>query len=106
MNGTELSDQRRLAAGGSRQAALLLKQYYRGKDPVQEYKYACYSALAGDLQSAIELYERGLQVPKGFADYFGYLDDDFVPERMEMVGTSSYLFGHTKNRKNIDYGKP
>lgn len=38
MNGTELSDQRRLA-GGSRQAALFLKQYYRGKDLGETVQY-------------------------------------------------------------------
>lgn len=103
MDEDKLITLRRLASKGSRSAALFLKDYYHGKDSTQVYKYTCYSALSGDLDSAIELYHSELPVLRGFADEF--VDptyESFGINHMILRGTKSYIASHTKNEEKKD----
>ena len=108
MNDDALIELRRLACNGSRSAAVFLKGFYKGKDRHQEFKYTCYAALAGDLPSAIELYDRDLDVLKGFADddleRRNSHDPHLIPERMEIRSNSTLAFGHYSDWTKKDYG--
>ncbi len=62
-----------LARSGSVKASLFLKGLYLegkevGMDEGKVYKYICYAALAGHLDSAIELYDDGKDVTRCFIE--------------------------------------
>ena len=63
-----MNELKHLARNGSLTAALFLKDHYKDKDVDMEYRYTCYSALAGDLNSAIELYNSDMKVMRAFVD--------------------------------------
>lgn len=62
---------RYLAVNGSRSAAVFLKRYYSEgplADPAQAYKYACYSALAGDEGTIEEFRSQGKAIDTFFLE--------------------------------------
>ncbi len=78
---------RYLAVNGSRSAALFLKRYYSEGplvDPTQAYKYACYSALAGDEETIEEFRSQGKAIDTFFLEDEPFVD--FADLRTEFHG--------------------
>ena len=98
-----MNELKHLARNGSLTAALFLKDHYKDKDVDMEYRYACYSALAGDLNSAIELYNSDMKVMRAFVDDCTVDDllrfNEIPIEHIESHGDKMFAFGHDKDWK-------
>lgn len=98
-----MNELKHLARNGSLTAALFLKDHYKDKDVDMEYRYTCYSALAGDLNSAIELYNSDMKVMRAFVDDCTVDDllrfNEIPIEHIESHGDKMFAFGHDKDWK-------
>lgn len=108
---------------GSLTAAVYLKELYAGGrwmhfDGNKEYRYACYAAKLGDLDSALELYRRDLPVKGAFVEdvrkYAHAIDAEDLdlyeaveyPDRVRIYGMRKRIWGDAAPERNEGYLDP
>lgn len=107
---------------GSRLAAVYLKELWSGGrwmhiDEDNAYRYSCYAALLGDLDSAMELYRRDLPVKDKFIEdaqrYLGRYDDRIefhyaveCPRHIRLFGMRRKVWRRNAPERNVGYLDP